>query len=150
MAQLQLDKVVYVISGRDRRKPNMVPSDFRHVMARDTLKLFGPLFACSSLARHSGYDGETNLFRFLMLNRQQPMDMFYIAGGDHCRRFYPGTEYPDTLAKLELHMAARNFHKSLRTSDKRSLHRARHMPGMWTPASMCIFWRPCPLPLLPP
>jgi nicotinic acid mononucleotide adenylyltransferase len=109
MAKLQLDKVVYVIAGNDSRKPDMALADFRHVMARDTLKLFGPLFACSSLARYNGYDGETNLFRFLLLNGQQPMDVFYIAGGDHCRRFYPGTEYPDTLAKLELHRLARTF-----------------------------------------
>jgi nicotinic acid mononucleotide adenylyltransferase len=109
MACLQLDKVVYVISGRDPRKPDMCCADQRYIMARDTLKLFGPLFACSSLARYSGCDGETNLFRFLKLNRQQPMDMFYIAGGDHYRRFYPGTEYPDTLVKLELHMDTRIF-----------------------------------------
>jgi nicotinic acid mononucleotide adenylyltransferase len=109
MACLQLDKVVYVISGRDPRKPGMVPADFRHIMARDALKLFGPLFACSSLARYNGYDGESNLFRMLMLNPKQAMDVFYIAGGDHCRRFYPGTEYPDTLAKLELHRSVRTF-----------------------------------------
>jgi nicotinic acid mononucleotide adenylyltransferase len=109
MACLQLDKVVYVISGRDGRKPGMCCADQRYIMAKDTLKLFGPLFACSSLARYSGCDGETNLFRFLKLNRQQQMDMFYIAGGDHYRRFYPGTEYPDTLVKLESHMDARIF-----------------------------------------
>jgi nicotinic acid mononucleotide adenylyltransferase len=109
MACLQLDKVVYVISGRDPRKPDMCCADQRYIMARDTLKLFGPLFACSSLARYSGCDGETNLFRFLKLNRQQPMDLFYIAGGDHYRRFYPGTEYHDTLVKLELHMDTRIF-----------------------------------------
>lgn len=109
MAQLQLDKVVYVISGRDPRKPDMVPADFRHIIALDSLKLFGPLFACSSLARYNGYDGESNLFRMLMLNPQQAMDVFYIAGSDHCRRFYPGTEYPDTLAKLELHRSVRTF-----------------------------------------
>ena len=116
LANLQLDKVVYVISGRDGRKPDMDSADVRYAMAGDMLKLFGPLFACSSLARHSGCDGETNLFRFLKLNRQQPMDMFYIAGGDHCRRFYPGTEYPDTLVKLEMHMDSRIF------SYKPSLH----------------------------
>ncbi|MBN2108700.1 MAG: hypothetical protein JW832_14845 [Deltaproteobacteria bacterium] len=110
MACLQLDRVVYIIAGRDPRKPDMVPADFRHIMARDSLKLFGPLFACSSLAQYNGYDGETNLYRMLMLNPKQPMDVFYIAGGDHCRRFYPGTEYPDTLAKLELHRSARTFY----------------------------------------
>jgi len=109
MARLQLDKVVYVISGRDNRKPGLASADLRYEMAHDTLKVFGPLFACSTLARYSGCDGETNLFRFLKLNRQQPMDMFYIAGGDHCRRFYPGTEYPDTLVKLEMHRDARLF-----------------------------------------
>ena len=109
MASLQLDKVVYVISGRDGRKPDMGFADQRFIMARDMLEIFAPLFVCSSLARYSGCDGETNLFRFLKLNRQQEMDMFYIAGGDHYRRFYPGTEYPDTLVKLELHMDARIF-----------------------------------------
>ena len=109
MARLQFDKVVYVISGRDGRKPDMGFADLRYIMARDMLRIFEPLFACSSLARYSGCDGETNLFQFLKLNRQQPMDMFYIAGGDHYRRFYPGTEYPDTLVKLELHMDSRIF-----------------------------------------
>ena len=110
MAQLQLDKVVYVISGRDPRKPNMVPSDFKHVDGPRFSEAVHLLFACSSLARYNGYDGESNLFRMLMLNPKQAMDVFYIAGGDHCRRFYPGTEYPDTLAKLELHRSARTFY----------------------------------------
>lgn len=109
MAKLNLDKIVYVIAGRDIRKPGMAAADPRFFMARDMLKLFGCLFACSPLARASGCDGETNLFRFLRLNRQQPMDVFYIAGGDHCRRFYPGTDYPDTLVKLEMHREARLF-----------------------------------------
>lgn len=109
MARLHLDKVVYVTAGRDSRKPGMAAADLRFIMARDLLKLFGCLFACSPLALASGCDGETNLFRFLRLNRQQPMDVYYIAGGDHCRRFYPGTDYPDTLAKLEMHRTARLF-----------------------------------------
>ena len=109
MAVLGLDKIVYVISGRDGRKPGMLPADVRYAMASDVLGCFGPLFACSPLALRGGCDGETNLFRFLKLNRQQEMDIFYIAGGDHCRRFYPGTEYPDTLAKLELHVQMRAF-----------------------------------------
>jgi nicotinic acid mononucleotide adenylyltransferase len=107
--QLQLDKVVYVISGNDSRKPAMVSADIRHLIARDVLKRFEPLFAYSSLARDNGCDGETNLFRILRLNKEQPMDVFYIAGGDHYRRFHPGTEYPDTIVKLELHMAVRTF-----------------------------------------
>ena len=128
MACLQLDKVVYMISGRDARKPDMGCADQRYIMAKDVLKLFGPLFACSSLARHSGCDGETNLFRFLKLNRQQPMDMFYIAGGDHYRRFYPGTEYPDTLVKLELHMDARifSYKPSMHTINAALVERGSH------------------------
>ena len=128
MAQLQLDKVVYVISGRDPRKPDMDSADLRYIMASDMQKLFGPLFAFSSLALHSGCDGETNLFRFLKLNRQQQMDMFYIAGGDHYRRFYPGTEYPDTLVKLELHMDARifSYKPSMHAINVALVERGRH------------------------
>jgi nicotinic acid mononucleotide adenylyltransferase len=128
MACLKLDKVVYVISGRDGRKPHMGCADQRYIMARDTLKLFGPLFACSALARYSGCDGETNLFRFLKLNRHQQMDMFYIAGGDHYRRFYPGTDYPDTLAKLELHMDARifSYKPSMHTISAALIERGSH------------------------
>jgi nicotinic acid mononucleotide adenylyltransferase len=109
MAELQLDKVVYLTSGRDSRKPGLAPADLRYAIARDLLRTFEPLFACSSLAGSSGCDGETTLFKFLRLNQSQPMEVLYLAGGDHCRRFYPGTEYPDTLVKLELHRDARTY-----------------------------------------
>ncbi len=78
MASLQLDKVVYVISGRDPRKPKMFLPICAISWRGISLKLFGPLFACSSLARYSGYDGETNLFRILTLNRKQPW-IFFIS-----------------------------------------------------------------------
>ena len=145
MARLQLDKVVYVISGRDHRKPDMCSADLRYVMARDTLKVFGPLFACSSLAGYSGCDGETNLFRFLKLNRQQHMDMFYIAGGDHCRRFYPGTEYPDTLVKLELTRDARIFsYKPAMHAISAAFIEVAVMLGMSKPALMFSFLHALP------
>ena len=35
-----------------------------------------------------------------MLNTRQPMEVFYIAGADHCRRS-TSKEEPDTIEKLE-------------------------------------------------
>ena len=104
IARLKLDKVFFVIAGNDVRKPDLTPAEIRHPMAQDVLKIFEPLFCYSSAALDTDYDGETNLFRILNLNPRQKIDAFYIAGGDHCRRVYPGTLYADTVEKIEEHI----------------------------------------------
>mgnify|MGYP001764967765 CR=1 FL=1 len=100
MAAFRLDKVVFVLAGDDPRKPNMTPADFRHPMGRAVLDSFAPLFAYSGLAVGTTYDGETNIFRMLALNRKQRMKAFYLVGGDHYRlKDKNGND--DTLPKLE-------------------------------------------------
>jgi len=101
VARLRLDKVIFVLSGNDPRKPGLTPCRIRHPMGQDVLRCFAPLFCYSSIALDTDCDGETNLFRILKLNPQQKIDAWYIAGADHYRRFYPGTEYPDTIHKIE-------------------------------------------------
>jgi hypothetical protein len=64
------------------------------------IESFHPLFAYSPLALGTDFDGETNLGRLLKLNRQQALEIFYIAGGDHYQRTTPSGE-PDTIEKLE-------------------------------------------------
>ncbi len=96
-----LDKVIFVIAGRDSRKPAMVSEDLRHSMAKEVLELFHPLFEYSSIARGTTSAGEENLFKILGMNPGQAIHAFYIAGSDHYHRFHPVTGRPDTIQKLE-------------------------------------------------
>ena len=107
MERFLLDKVIFVIAGRDSRKPEMAAEEARHSMARKILGLFQPFFEYSSIARGTSTSGEDNLFRILSLNPAQPIHAFYIAGGDHYHRFHPVTGSPDTIQKLEERMSAR-------------------------------------------
>jgi hypothetical protein len=101
MALYKLDKVIYVITGSDSRKPDLVRAGIRHRMGQGILRLFSPLFAYSPIALHNALDGETNIFRILQLNPRQKVDAFYIAGTDHYHRYNPETGSPDTIQKLE-------------------------------------------------
>ncbi|MGA2975002.1 MAG: hypothetical protein ABSF77_06805 [Spirochaetia bacterium] len=40
IAHFNLDKVVYVISGNDPRKPNLLRADIRHCIGEGTLRLY--------------------------------------------------------------------------------------------------------------
>ena len=86
IASLSLDKVIYLIAGKDSRKPSLLPEQTRHHLGRSVIETFHPLFAYSPLALGTELDGETNLGRLLKLNAHQPMEAFYIAGADHYRR----------------------------------------------------------------
>jgi nicotinic acid mononucleotide adenylyltransferase len=101
MTLFKLDKVIYVISGSDSRKPDLLRADIRHRMAHNVLGLFSPLFAYSPIALDNSLDGETNVFRILQLNPRQRIDAYYIAGTDHYYRYNPETGKPDTIQKLE-------------------------------------------------
>lgn len=68
MARFELDKVVYIISGSDPRKPDLLRADVRYNVGRRTLRLLSPLFACSPLGRDEAREGEANIFRILQLN----------------------------------------------------------------------------------
>jgi nicotinic acid mononucleotide adenylyltransferase len=107
MERFLLDKVIFVIAGRDFRKPEMAAEEARHSMARKILGLFQPFFEYSSIARGTSTAGEDNLFRILGMNPAQPIHAFYIAGGDHYHRFHPVTGSPDTIQKLEEGVSAR-------------------------------------------
>jgi nicotinic acid mononucleotide adenylyltransferase len=100
VSSLTLDKVIYVIAGKDSRKPALLPEGIRHHLGRSVIEGFHPLFAYSPLALGTELDGETNLGRLLKLNTRQPMEVFYIAGADHYHRTTSRGE-PDTIEKLE-------------------------------------------------
>jgi hypothetical protein len=100
IASMKLDKVVFVIAGADSRKPSMLSADARHRLGRSVIEEFHPLFAYSPLALGTDLDGETNFGRLLGLNTRQPIDAFYVAGADHCRRTNAQGQ-PDTIQKLE-------------------------------------------------
>ena len=101
MAQLRLDKVIYIIAGSDPRKPALVSQEARHAVGKNLIEMFSPLFSYSPLAWGNALEGEVNTFRFLQLNRIQAMEVFYIAGTDHYQRINPVTGQPDTIWKLE-------------------------------------------------
>jgi len=100
VAFLKLDKIVFVIAGKDDRKPLMTSPEIRHRLGVSVLEKFSPIFEYSPIALGTGLDGETNFGRILTLNSRQRMETWYIAGKDHYRRRNPAGE-PDTLEKLE-------------------------------------------------
>ena len=100
MAAFRLDKVVFVLAGDDPRKPNLTPVSFRHPMGQAVLDQFSPLFEYSSIAVGTTYDGETNIFRMLALNKRQRAKAFYLVGGDHYR-LKDKNGGDDTLPKIE-------------------------------------------------
>ena len=100
VAFLKLDKIVFVIAGRDDRKPLMTPPEIRHQLGVSVLENFSPIFGYSPIALGTGLDGETNFGRILALNSNQRMETWYIAGRDHYRRKNSFGD-PDTLEKLE-------------------------------------------------
>ncbi len=105
IARFKLNKVVYVLSGSDERKPGMTPPGIRHPMGRTILNRFTPLFDYARGGRDRDSDGESSLFHLLALNPDQMIDAFYIAGSDHCRRIDPVTGHADTVQKLEENMS---------------------------------------------
>ena len=115
LVRFKLDKVVYLISGSDPRKPDMLSADIRHCMGREVLKMFTPLFGYSAIAMESNADGETNIFKILALNNKQRIDAYYIVGADHYRRINPKNGSPDTIQKIEDHTARKtcNFNNTL-------------------------------------
>ena len=101
MAEKDLDKVIFVIGGRDRRKPWLgEKQNERHEMGRQVLRIFAPFFEYSPIAFDRDHDGETSAFMMLSLNPDQEIDLFYLAGADHARRTYPDGSL-DTIGKLE-------------------------------------------------
>lgn len=104
IAELKLDKVVFVLAGDDPRKPSMTEAVFRHPMGRAVLEQFSPLFQYSSIAVGTTFDGETNIFRILELNPEQKIEAFYIVGGDHYR-FTTENGSDDTLNKIAKKLA---------------------------------------------
>jgi hypothetical protein len=101
MRRLRLDKVVFLIAGRDPRKPHLLDACERHGMARGVLRLFSPILAYSPLGRDDVLPGELNLFRLLALNRRHELHAIYMAGTDHYRRHDPSSGRPDTIELLE-------------------------------------------------
>ncbi|MFA6002713.1 MAG: hypothetical protein WC881_01450 [Elusimicrobiota bacterium] len=100
IAQLKLDKVVFVLAGDDPRKPNMTKVAMRHPMGKAVLKAFAPFFEYSAVAVGTQYDGETNVFRILKLNPEQRLRAYYLVGDDHYKlKDKNGND--DTLPKLE-------------------------------------------------
>ncbi len=101
MQRLCLDKVVYVIAGSDPRKPDLASEVLRHLVSQEVLRLFRPLFECSSIALGSSLPGEVNVFRIMASHGRRPLHAFYLAGSDHCHRLTPQTRHPDTIQRLE-------------------------------------------------
>jgi nicotinic acid mononucleotide adenylyltransferase len=100
IAQLKLDKVIFVMAGDDARKPNMTKAAIRHPLGRAVLDTFKPFFAFSDIAVGTDYDGETNIFRLLALNPDQEMEAFYLVGDDHYK-LKNASGGDDTIPKLE-------------------------------------------------
>jgi len=101
IAQFRLDKIVYVIAGKDPRKPDLLPLSIRHQMGEEVLEIFAPFFEYSPIAISNSLPGEENLFRLLQLNSAQRIHAFYLAGSDHYQCFNLQKGNPDTIQRLE-------------------------------------------------
>ncbi len=101
MARFRLDKVVYIVAGRDPRKPTLASEQVRHRMTKELLGLFFPLLEYSPIARGSASNGEENVFRILASSKAKSIHVFYIAGSDHYCSCVPPGRNPDTITKLE-------------------------------------------------
>ena len=108
LVRFSLDKIIYVISGSDPRKPALAPAEIRHLIGEEVINIFAPFFSYSSIALENDCDGEMNLFKIVSLNPDQSIDLFYIVGADHYHRINPRTGEADTLQKLENKIAANN------------------------------------------
>jgi hypothetical protein len=100
IAELKLDKVVFVMAGDDPRKPNMTKAAVRHPLGRAVLETIAPFLDYSAIAVGTDYDGETNIFRILALNPAQKMDATYLVGDDHYK-LKNASGGDDTIPKLE-------------------------------------------------
>src|SRR3989339_1544772 len=85
IGELGLDKVIYVIQGADVRKPRLAHNlPYRRELTKMLLAEFAPLY---DFTENQSPDGETDIFRILKLNPQQPIDASYLVGGDHYNRW---------------------------------------------------------------
>lgn len=100
IAELKLDKVVFVMAGDDARKPDMTKAAVRHPLGRAVLETFAPFFDYSAIAVGTEYDGETNIFRVLKLNPDQMINAYYMVGDDHYK-LKNASGGDDTIPKLE-------------------------------------------------
>jgi len=101
MERFRLDKVVYIIAGKDPRKPTLASENIRHRIVNDMLSVFHPLLEYSSLALGTTKPGEVSVFRIFAACDAQPLHVFYLAGSDHAHRFSPRSGCPDTIQRLE-------------------------------------------------
>jgi nicotinic acid mononucleotide adenylyltransferase len=100
IAELKLDKVIFVMAGDDPRKPNMTKAAVRHPLGRAVLETLSPFLDDSPIAVGTDYDGETNIFRILALNPDQMLDAYYMVGDDHYK-LKNASGGDDTIPKLE-------------------------------------------------
>ena len=106
MAQLALDKVVFIVAGADPRKPELTEVNVRHTMAKNALNMFGDYCRYSDIAMQGNDDGETNVFRELKRNPHLAITAFYLVGSDHFNWQVSknGKLQDDTIKKLEDNM----------------------------------------------
>lgn len=127
LAEENLDKVVFLSGGYDKRKPNLTHPDIRHPMIKDAIGIFGDFFAFSDISVLEGHNneekpqelsyngtinGETNMFHDLRRNTDIAIDAYYIVGSDHfnwTKKNAQGVETDDTLKVLTENRTKRNL-----------------------------------------
>jgi len=105
LAESELDKIVFIVGGEDKRKPNLTPYAIRKPMALRALNIFKDFFAFSDIANLGNNfqnDGELNMFLDLKRNINKKITASYIVGSDHFNYTIEkdGVEQDDTLKKL--------------------------------------------------
>jgi hypothetical protein len=80
---LNVDKIYFIIAAEDVRKPDLLPEAVRYPMFQYYINRYPDLFEFCGIAKGTGYDGETNIFRLMELNKDLEADWFYMVGSDH-------------------------------------------------------------------
>ncbi len=82
-AEFDLNTIILQVMGDcPHKRMQKQPKEYRHAIARHAIEYFYPLIRYTPL----GYDnlkvGEENAAEFLLLNRDLPLDLYFLAGWD--------------------------------------------------------------------
>ena len=81
MVKYQLDKVVWMIPvvGKD----DLVEYEIRYQTLKNVLKPFGDLFEITNIGEDTEYSAETNMYRFMEMNKRIEMEVYYLVDSEY-------------------------------------------------------------------
>jgi len=143
IAELELDKVVFVIQGIDARKleASRTTLGHRHRIARRTLNMLHPLAVYSDIGLNNSRIGEENLFHLLQLNGKQRTKAYYMVGTDHYG-LVDRHGNPDTLPRLQANMEDPSLEFVAKKHEIAALFIERGQRGETVPTDLDVHFLP--------